>query len=185
MSAPSPDREQYARFYEGVVEQAQTGNRQSAESLISAFAQLADNPRAFDAVGGIPTALIQHIAACLSDWKKRDFQDAQTWFYVARAGHRPDETTGQHVAAIRAYLLLMARGKGVVAARAEAAAYSGLSEDQVRHLLNKDKPETAKWFKGRSIGVVTAAALLGINKRLHARVLNPPRKPRTKVQRSR
>ena len=133
------DKDQYARFFETAVKQAQSGDRQIAESLIGEFAQLADDPHVFDAVGGIPSALIEHIAACLSDWKKRDFQDAQTHFYVSRAAHRPDETTGQHVAAMRAYLVLRARAKGVEAARAGAAAYSGLSEDQVRHMLAKGK----------------------------------------------
>ena len=182
MSADTTDAEQYARFFAALVKQAQGGDRDAAEGLIGQFAQLADDPHVFDAVGGIPSALIGHIAACLSDWKKRDFQDAQTRFYVERAAHRPDETTGQHVKAMRAYLLLRARAKGVEAARAGAAAYSGLSEDQVRHMLAKDKPEQPTWFKGRSIGVVEAAALFGINKRLHVRVQKPPRK---KYQRSR
>ena len=90
--------------------------------------------------------------------------------------HRPDETNFQHAMAMRAYLLLMARAKGVIAATAGAAAYSGLSEDQVRYMLAKDKPAKAPWFKGQSIGVVECAALFLINKRLHNKVRNPPRK---------
>ena len=182
MSALETNREQYAHFYETAVKQAQGGDRQMAEHLISAFAELADDPHVFDSVGGIPAALIQHIATCLGDWKKRDFKDAETWFHVVRDAHAPDQTSVQHVAAMRAYLLLRARAKGTELARAGAAAYSGLTESQVQYLVEKDKPEEPSWFKGRAIGVIAAAALMGIRPSLRDRVLNPPRK---KYQRSR
>ena len=176
------DKEQYAWFFESAVKQAQAGDRQMAVNLISEFAQLADDPHVFDSVGGIPAALIQHIASCLRDWKKRDFKDAETWFHVVRAPNAPDQTTGQHVAAMRAYLLLRARAKGTEQARAGAAAYSGLTENQVQYLVEKDKPEESSWFKGRAIGAIAAAALMLIRPSLRERVLNPPRK---KYQRSR
>ena len=52
MSALETNREQYAHFYETAVKQAQGGDRQMAEHLISAFAELADDPHVFDSVGG-------------------------------------------------------------------------------------------------------------------------------------
>lgn len=176
------DKEKYAEFFELAVKQAQAGDREMAVSLIGEFAQLADDPHVFDSVGGIPPALIQHIASCLGDWQKRDFKDAETWFHVVRAPNAPDKTDGKHVAAMRAYLLLRARAKGTEQARAGAATYSGLTENQVQYLVEKDKPEECSWFKGRAIGAVTAAALMLIRPSLHDRVLNPPRK---KYQRSR
>lgn len=176
MSTHDTDREQYARLYETAVKQAQGGDKRIAELLISAFAELAHDPHVFDAVGGIPSSLIRHIASCLSDWKSRDFPDAETWFYVTRPAHRPDDTSFKHAMAMRTYMLLMARAKGVDVATAGAAAYSGLSEEQVRHLVAKDKPAKAPYFLGPSIGVLGCAALLNINKWLHSRVLNPPRK---------
>lgn len=176
MSEQNKNREQYARFYKSAVKQAKAGNRDIAKSLISDFADLAVDPNCFDAVGGIPTALIQHIASCLNRWKKLDFQDADRCFDVARPDHRPDETTFQHARAMRAYLLLRARAKGVIDAISGAARYSDLTQDQVRYMLAKDKPAKAPWFKGPSVGVVGGAALLMINKRLHNKVLNPPRK---------
>ena len=135
MSEPRKDAEQYAHWFETAIAQARTGDREIAVSLVGEFAQLATDPHVFDSVGGIPTALLQYIAACLGDWKKHDFRDAEKSFSVTRAAFRPDETSDQHVDAMRAYLLLMARGRGVVAARVSAAAYSGLTEEQVRHML--------------------------------------------------
>jgi len=182
MSADTSDREQYSTWFATAARQARTGDREIAQHLIGEFAQLSTEPHAFDQIGGVPVALTQYIATCLADWQMRDFKDAETWFNVAREAHAPDQTTGQHVAAMRAYLLLLARAKGVELARAGAAMHSGLTESQVQYLVEKDKPEKATWFKGRAMGVIEAAALMGINKRLHHRVLNPPRK---KYQRSR
>ena len=171
-----------AKWFEQSIRQAQGGDRQMAEHLISAFAALAADPHVFDHVGGVPSALTKYIATCLADWQKRNFRDAETWFHVAKEAHAPDQTSGQHVGAMRAFLLLRGRGKGVQLAYAGAAAYSGLTEDQVIYLIQSDKPERAAWFDGRALGIVEAAALMGINKRLHNLVLNPPRK---KYQRSR
>ena len=176
MSATQGDREQYADWFSNSVKQARNGDREMAEGLIREFAQLANDPDVFDPVGGVPKPLIQHIAACLADWQKRKYTDAATWFFVDRPSHAPEKTTGQHVSAMRAYLLLRARGKGTEDARLGAANYSKLSDGQVRHLLAKDKAPQPDWFKDRAIGAVEAAALMCINKRLHKRVLDPPRK---------
>ena len=162
----SSDQSQYARYFQSAANQARTGDRDTAQSLVGEFAQLAEDPHVFDRVGGVPIALIQHIASCLNAWKLGDFEDADSSFFLKRDAYRPDQTTGQHVAAMRAYLLLLSRAKGVEAARAGAAAHSGLDEEQVRHLVDKD----------RRTKVLQDAALFRINKRLHKRVLNPPRK---------
>lgn len=175
------DKELRARALAAMIRQARKGDRSAARGLIADFAELATDPHCFAAVGGVPPALLQYIATCLAKWQKYEFKDAETWFHVVPEAHRPDATTGQHVTAMRAYLLLRARAKGNEAARAGAAVYSGLTETQVQYIVEKDKAEQPGWFDGRAIGELTFAALQGINRRLHHRVLNPPRK---KYQRS-
>lgn len=188
MSADTSDHAEYAAWFNSAVGQARSGDRAMAEGLIREFAQLAKSPHTFDAVGGVPMPLVQYIARCLADWQSQDYKDAEHHFFVNRPANAPDQTGSQHVRAMRAYLLLRARGKGVESARSGAAAASGLSEDQVRHMLAKDKPEkppttaTGQPLFGRGIGIVEAAALCCIPKRLRERVRNPPRK---KYQRSR
>jgi len=166
----------HARVLAALIRQAQGGDRNAAMALIADFAELSKDPHCFDAVGGIPIALTQYIATCLADWRKRDFKDAETWFHVVRAANAPDQRTGQHLTAMRAYMLLRARAKGTEAARVGAAAHSGLTESQVKYLVDNDKPKQLAWFDRRQIGEVESAALLRISPRLHDRVLNPPRK---------
>jgi len=176
------DKELNHRVYQSLVAQAHNGDRNSADGLLAVFSELAKNPSIFDGVGGIPTPLLQHVAACIADWRKRNYEDAATWFLVNRPAHSPDQTSGAHVAAMRAYLLVRARGKGTAAAKVSAANYSGLTEGQVRHLIDKDKPPKTNWYAGRAIGGIEFAALFQINQRLHERVLNPPRKKYQKTR---
>lgn len=157
-----------------LIRQAEDGHRDAAIALIADFAEIAKDPHCFDAVGGVPLPLMQYIATCLADWQKRGFKDAETWFRVVKPAHAPVQTNGRHVRAMRAYLLLRGRSKGVDAAKAAAAAYSGLTEAQVDHLVRK--PKRPSWFKGPVISELEFAALMGIRESLHQRVLNPPRK---------
>lgn len=168
------DRALQARALAALIRQAESGDRDAAIALVADFAQLAKDPHFFDAVGGVPLPLMQYIATCLADWQKRGFKDAETWFRVVRPAHAPVQTGTQHVRAMRAYLLLRGRSKGVVAAKAGAVAYSGLTEAQVDHLVRK--PKRPSWFKGPVISELEFAALMGIRESLHQRVLNPPRK---------
>lgn len=176
MTAAESERKRLAEWFRGAIEQARGGDRESADGLLANFAHLAENPGAYDSVGGVPTEFLQYIATCIADWRKRNYRDAETWFFVDRPSNAPEKTTEQHVSAMRAYLLLRARGKGTEAARRGAADHSKLSDGQVRHPLAKDKAPQPDCFKGRAIGVVEAAALMCINRRLHKRVRDPPRK---------
>ena len=170
----------HERAISALIRQAQNGDREAAHGLIADFAALAKDPNCFDAVGGVPFALTQYIATCLADWQKSKFKDAERYFYVDRKANRPDETTGKHVKAMRAYLLLRGRNAGACAAEAGAATYSGLTEGQVKNLVEKDRPKTTGKpgdpLYPRPIGTVEFAALMEINPRLHKRVLNPQRK---------
>ena len=175
-------RKEVAHWYEVAIRQAREGDRRVADHLLAVFASLADDPDAFKDCGGVPPVLVKYIAECVSDWRKRRYEDAKTWFRIDRPANAPDQTGPQHVAAMRAYMLARANAGGVEAARAAAVAESGLTEDQVRYMLDKDKPKRPPWFKGRAIGELEFAALMQIDPSLHDRVLNPPRK---KYQRSR
>ncbi len=161
---------QYENFYLQAVAQARGGDKYMADQLLAQFAELSKDPAVFAKVGGIPKPLIQYIATCISDWRKRGYQDAETHFWIDKASHRPANIGGKQVGAVRAFRLLMARGKGTEASFAGAAAYSGLSPDAVRYLV------------GKRDDIIEAAVLSRTNSRLHKRILHPPRK---KYQRSR
>lgn len=182
MEPNAAPRQDVAHWYEAAVRRARKGDRHMAEHLLAVFASLADEPDAFKDSGGLPPALVQYIAECVSDWRKRRYEDAKTWFRIDRPANAPDQTGPQHVTAMRAYMLVRANAGGVQAALAAAASQSGLTEDQVRYMLAKDKPESPPWFNGRAIGEIELLALAGIDPSLHELALDPPRK---KYQRSR
>ena len=176
MATSAKRKRECAATYESLVRQAREGDKHVANMLLMEFAQLSRNPDLFADAGGVPPALVRHVATCIADWRKRGYEDAATWFLVDRPAHAPDRTGPADVAAMRAYLLLKARGHGNVKARELAARYSGLTENQVRYLIEKDKPASPAWFKGRALGEIEFVVLMSVNRRLFERVRNPPRK---------
>lgn len=155
-----------AEWYDLAVKQAQAGDRDMAEKLLAEFAAIADLPANYDEVNCVSTPLARYVATCIHDWIKRDLnaKDAPWCFNVERPAHRQMERSGIDVRARRAYMLLMARGKGKEAALSGAAASSGHTENQVRHLVEAGKDE------------IWAGAMLAMSNRTRKRVANPPRK---------
>jgi len=151
--------EQLALWCEQSIVQARAGDREAADGLLNTFAQLAEDEHAFDAVGGVPKALLLYIATGIADWRKRGYKDAEHWFHVNRPPHAPHSLDpSRTVPAMRAYMLLRARRAKVGVALAGAAKHAGMTEGQVEALL------------ARRDEVLRAAALAAISKRLRKRV---------------
>lgn len=171
MTASDEEREKLAEWFRDSIKDARADDRDMADGLLRDFAHLAENPSAYDAVGGVPIELIRYIATCISDWQRRDYRDAETWFNVERPDHRPPVVDGRHVSAMRAYMVLRARGHGVEGSRRGAAAYSGLTEDQVRYVTES--------HPGRE--TLNGAVMFSVTPRLRVLLVRPP--PRKKYQR--
>jgi hypothetical protein len=153
------------------IRNARRGDKEAADYLLLQFARLSADADCFHTLGGTPDALVQYVATCIADWRRLGYGHADTWFFVERPSHRPAaRVTRQEIQALRAYRLLMARGKGAAAALEGATASTGIKEDRVRYLVEKKDNDLER----RVLSV--------IHPRLHPRILNPPRK---KYQRSR
>ena len=134
------------------------------EEPLADFAAIADLPANYDNVNCVATPLARYVATCVQDWIKRDLaaKDAPWCFNVDRPAHRQAERSEIDVRACRAYMLLMARGKGKDAALTGAAASSGVTENQVRKLVEAGEDS-----------VVWICALMGIRKPARMRMLKP------------
>lgn len=179
MSQCDTTRERHARAYEQMVKQAQAGDRDIAASLISDFAQLAIDPHCFDAIGGIPGALLGHIASCLGDWEKRHFKDVETHFYLARSAHAPKrEIDGRHIDALREYRLQrLVKNTTASDAFLSAAELSGLSEGQVRALVQDQSKD------GKHDEILERIAMAPVSPLLNSVAPRPPRKTKEKSSR--
>lgn len=172
MTTADDDRKGTYDVFEDLIKQARRGDRESADSLLKEFASIAAKPGAFDAVGGVPANLLQYVATCVADWRKRSYRDAETWFNVGRPDHRPARpVTAAHIVAMRVYMVLRARGYGRDGALTGAVAYSKLTEDQVRYVV-ESHPER---------DVLIAVVSLLVTRRLRSILKRPP--PRKKYQR--
>ena len=133
------------RFYVVAIKQARGGDRRIAASLIQEFANLSLHPDAFDNMGGVPSALVQYVATCLSDWQNSDFKDAKRSFHVIRPAHGPKRAIdARHITALTEYCLLRNSKVTAVEAHETAAQLSGLTEDQVRALVQDQARESTR-----------------------------------------
>jgi hypothetical protein len=172
MTATDDERRRLGEWFGGAIKQAREGDREIADGLLREFAHLGKNPGAFDSVGGVPIELLQYVATCIADWRKRGYRGAETWFYVERPDNRPRaEVIGSQICAMRAYMVLLARGAGKTGALAGAARYSGLLFDQVRY-VTESHPER---------DVLEQTVMMLVTRRLRTRLKKKP--PRKKHQR--
>lgn len=172
MKADDDERTKLAEWFKGAIKDARGGNREMADSLLRDFAHLATNPGAYDSVGGVPTELIQYVATCIADWRQRGYRDAELYFYVDRPHHRPPAAVSEaQICALREYMVLRALGHGIQAAISGAKDCSGLTESQVRYVI-ESHPE---------LDTMKAAVMLTVTPEMRAKLKKPP--PRKKDQR--
>lgn len=123
-------------LFSTLVASAESGDPTAANFLVDSFVKGGWWQANFDDLGGVPTQLTDYIVNCLASLQSDKFRNAATHFNISRPANRPaSDLALADLRAVRAYRVLLARGKGVEAARYGASEHSGLTEDRVRYLL--------------------------------------------------
>lgn len=123
-------------LFSTLVANAESGNTAAANFLVDSFVRGGWWQSSFNDVGGVPKQLTEYIVKCLASLHADKFRNAATHFNISRSANRPaSDWTWADLRAVRAYRVLLARGKGVEAARYGASEHSGLTEDRLRYLL--------------------------------------------------
>ena len=188
---PNPDQTEQTEqtqlrdaWYLDAIEQARSGDREMATSLLQDFAKRACSPN-----GDMNRALLQYIGSCLSDWMKKGLlaPEAPWCFNVEPPPHRRSHRSAADVLVYRAYLLLLGRLERPqtahhqlveqclpVQARGELRGLIQRRESRVAGLIVKAGPQLVSHLPPLSLAFLSRAA----PERARRTALEAPASPR-------